>query len=226
MEIERSEQSGDVAGALPGRQAQFQSHIYCTLWFITSHEALYNPGMGERRERSACMGRRRRRRKNGGGYDWGVAAPLCLFEMGKEDNTLKALKKYWISAVRALVRLNVSLLFHFLSLFSQWGFPHISIPRGNVQGGGCLGWGRVGLCRGLGHIKEIKHPLCQCAYMNRFTIFMTPTSPPLATYYLLSLSVSLNLSIYLSPPSPSLPQNSILYLLVMERSSAVLCQPP
>lgn len=129
--------------------------------------------------------------------------------MGKEDNTLKALKKYWISAVRALVRLNVSLLFHFLSLFSQSVCPRVSIPWRNVRGGGI--W------------KEIKRPLCQCAYMNRFTSFMTPhPSPPTACSLSLCLSQSFYLS--LSPPSPSLPQNSILYLLVMERSSAVLCQ--
>lgn len=40
----------------------------------------------------------------------------------------------------------------------------------------------------------------------------------------LSLSAFLNLSICVFPSSPSSPRNSILYLLVMESSSAVLCQ--
>lgn len=147
--------------------------------------------------------------------------PLCISVTallkwgGKEDAPLKSIQDILnISSAGLLSDWMFPYYFIFCLFFSQCICPHISIPRRKCA-------------EGAGIWKEMRRPPCQCAYMNRFTSFMTSPPPPHPsppTACSLTLSCSIFLSLSLSLPAPSLPQNSILYLLVMERSSAVLCQ--
>lgn len=103
------------------------------------------------------------------------------FEMGKEHNTLKALKKYRISAVQALVRLNVSLLFYLLPIFAQSVGPNISILWRNVQK-----WG---------HLKKISNFPCANTLTWTELLVSWPPPPPL-TACRLCLSQSFYLSLF------------------------------
>lgn len=109
---------------------------------------------------------------------------LCVSVMGLwngiEDNTLKALKKYWISAVWASYCQTECFLISFSVCFLSV-CPHISIPLRNVQGERAGVW------------KEIRHFLCQYAYTHRFTGF---------THHHLLSALSLYLSIFLSISLP------------------------
>lgn len=135
---------------------------------------------------------------------------LCVSVMGLwngiEDNTLKALKKYWISAVWAsCCQIECFLISFSVSFLSVCLSSHINSLKKCAGGEG-------------GRMK--RNQTFPVPVRLHAQIYWFHPPPPTVC----SFSVPLNLSLYLSPPSPFLPQNSILYLQVMESSSAVLYQ--
>lgn len=184
--LSRAEPRGDVASGLSSRQAQFQSHIYCIHWFITSHTVLYNP-------------RLRKRRGAGGGKEEVLEArvrgkqPLGLFvpalwnEEGG-DNTLKALRKYWISAVRAPCQVECFLIISFSDSFPL----SLSVFIYQFHGEMCRSGAR----------KEIKRLLCHCMriHVQNYQFHDPPSCPPPVHYLLPAPSVSLSQSFHRSPP--------------------------